>query len=448
MLRTAPHFAASAMPVGGAADRDFAETALGRMFLLGALIYLSAYGLEAPIRYVLYLGGKDSLILARDGLIIGPLVVLFAARALRLQMPSIFLVSGALLAFHALVLIGTVGSFVGAAYGVKILVNLLFGILLAGMLVAPGPKTFRFLLLVWLVTLVGVGLDKFVMTFPWTGIKTIVGDLNVDVSKDWQVQDTLARRVAGFTRSSICIAVFFPPLAIVMMSRVRHWLPRLIIGAGAFGAVALSTQKGAIIAFAPVLAILMLPRAARLPLLKLACLGFMAAAIALPVLTYGLHMSHGSGVFSTESIYLRIVDTWPRAWEWIDRHQMLLFGVGLGGIGGPQRFYAPNLFNPADNVFILLYAYFGVFAFIYLIAVLNLVLRPVTGDRDRVVTALALLAFCFGYGIVLSMLEDQSAPIFIGAALGVLWRETRPATKTVPRWSNPFARPAKPAPAY
>src|ERR1700754_3085577 len=199
MLRTAQHFAASTMPVGGAADRDFAETALGRMFLLGALIYLSAYALEAPIRYVLYLGGKDSLILARDGLIIGPLVVLFTARALRLQMPAIFLVSGSLLAFHALVLIGTVRSFVGAAYGVKILVNLLFGILLAGMLIAPGPKTFRFLLLVWVVMLVGVGLDKFVMTFPWTGIKTIVGDLNVDVSKDWQVQDTLARRVAGFT---------------------------------------------------------------------------------------------------------------------------------------------------------------------------------------------------------------------------------------------------------
>jgi hypothetical protein len=368
---------------------------------------------------------------------------------LNLRMPTILLVSGVLLAFHAVVLIGTVGSFKGAAYGVKIMVNLVFGLLLAGMLIAPSRKTFRFLLLIWLVMILGVLLDKFVLTFPWTGIKTIVGDLNVDVSKDWEVQDTVARRVAGFTRSSICIAVFMPPLTIVMMSHLRQWLPRLILGAGAFGAVVLSTQKGSIIAFAPVLGILLLPAAMRLVLLRVACLGFMAMAVALPVLTYGLHMNHGTGVFSTESIYLRIAYTWPQAWDWIGRHQMLLFGVGLGGIGGPQRIYAPNWFNPADNVFILMYAYFGIFAFAYLFVVLKLVLRPVTGDRDRVVTAIAVLAFCFGYGAVLSVLEDQSAPLFIGTALGVLWRETRPiALPAPPRFANPFARPAEAAPAH
>jgi hypothetical protein len=418
---------------------DFADSALGRMFLLCGLAYLTAYALEAPIRYMLYLAGKDSLILVRDGLIIGPLVVLFAAKALRLEMPRIFLVAGALLIFHALVLIGTVGSFVGAAYGIKILINLLFGVFLAGMLIAPGPRTFRFLMLIWLITLVGACLDKFVLTFPWTGIKTIVGDLSVDVSKDWEIQDSLARRVAGFTRSSICVAVFLPPLTIVLMSRVRHWLIRFILGAMAFGAVLLSTQKGAIVAFAPVLGILCLPAAMRLVLLRVACLGFMGMAIALPLLTYGLHMGHGTGVFSTESIYLRIAYTWPQAWDWIDRHQMLVFGVGLGGIGGPQRFYAPNWFNPADNVFVLMYAYFGVFAFLYLIAVLALVLRPVTRDRERAVTAIAILAFAFGYGAVLSMLEDQSAPLFIGTALGVLWRETRTAPVPALRWTNPFA---------
>ena len=114
----------------GFARVDFLGPGLARMFMLCCLAYLTAYALEAPIRYVLYLAGKDNLILARDGLIIGPLVVLFAARALRLEIPTILLVSGALLTFHAVVLIGTIGSFTGAAYGVKILVNLLFGVLL------------------------------------------------------------------------------------------------------------------------------------------------------------------------------------------------------------------------------------------------------------------------------------------------------------------------------
>ena len=297
------------------------------------------------------------------------------------------------------------------------------------------------LLAIWLVTLVGICLDKFLVTFPWTGIKTIVGDLSVDVSKDWEIQDSLSRRVAGFTRSSICVAVFLPPLTIVLMSRFRHWLPRYFLAAASFGGVMLTTQKGAIIAFVPVLGILCLPASMRLGLLRAVCLTFMALTIAMPLLTFGLHMDHGMGVFSTESIYLRIVYTWPEAWDWIGRHQMMIFGVGLGGIGGPQRFYAPNYFNPADNVFILMYAYFGVFAFFYLLAVAHLVRRPVTGSTERAVTATAVLAFAFGYGVVLSMLEDQSAPLFIGTALGVLWQETRAirqTTTSASRWGASF----------
>ena len=426
----------------GFACVNFVGPGLARMFILCGLAYLLAYALEAPIRYVLYLAGKDSLILVRDGLIIGPLVVLFAARVLRLEKPTIFLVAGALLAFHAIVLMGTIGSFVGAAYGVKILVNLLFGVLLAGPLIAPSRRTFTVLLTIWVVTLVGVLLDKFIVTFPWTGIKTIVGDLSVDVSKDWEIQDSLARRVAGFTRSSICVAVFMPPLTIILMSRFRHWFPRIFLGAVSLGAVLLTTQKGAIIAYVPVLGVLCLPASMRLGLLRLGCLAFMLMAVAMPLLTFGLHMDHGTGVFSTESIYLRIAYTWPEAWDWISRHHMLLFGVGLGGIGGPQRFYAPNYFNPADNVFILMFAYFGVFAFFYLLAVALLVMRPVTGSTERVVTATAILAFCFGYGAVLSMLEDQSAPLFIGTALGVLWQETRAPRKAVApasRWARSFS---------
>ncbi len=403
---------------------------LAKLFIFCVLGYLLAYAAEAPIRYVLYLAGADNMILARDALIIGPLILLFVARALRLTAQPLFLAVGVLLAFHSIVLMGTVGSFKGAAYGIKILINLLFGFLVAEGLIAPGRRTFRFLIGIWILMLVGVLLDKFVVTFPWTGIKTIVGDLNVDVSKDWEIQDALSRRVAGFTRSSICVAVFMPPLTMVLLSRVKHWFSRVLMLATAAGAVFLTTQKGAIIAFAPIAAILCLPTIFRLPLLRLSCLGFMLLAVALPLLTNGLHMDHGTGVFSTESIFLRIAYTWPQAWDWINHHQMLVFGVGLGGIGGPQRFYAPNSFNPADNVFILMYAYFGIFALAYLSAIAILVTRRVVGDRDRATIATAVLTFAFGYGVVLSMLEDQSAPLFIGAALGVLWRETRSGVPT------------------
>ena len=56
--------------------------------------------------------------------------------------------------------------------------------------------------------------------------------------------------------------------------------------------------------------------------------------------------------------------------------------------------------------------------------------KPVTGRLDRVLPALAVLAFVFGYGSVLSVIEDQSASLFLGAAVGVLWRETRPQSRS------------------
>ena len=77
-------------------------------------------------------------------------------------------------------------------------------------------------------------------------------------------------------------------------------------------------------------------------------------------------MADSGGVFSFTSFDMRIVRTWPEAWEWILHNEVFPFGVGLGGIGGAQRFYAANFFNPSDNLFIFLYANFGLMGIVYL----------------------------------------------------------------------------------
>ena len=396
------------------------------VFAVCGALYLAIYALESPVRYGLYLMGHDSLILLRDGLILAPLAVLFAAQAWRLKIHPVMAAFVVLIVFHGLILVGTMGNFLGAAYGAKIMVNLLFGYFAAALLLAPRSIMFKIILALWCITILGVCLDKFFVTFPWVGIKTIVGDLTVDVSKDWEIQDTLARRVAGFGRSSISIAMLTPVLAIVLMGKTRGFLLRALVAIVSLAAIFLTTQKGALIAFAPVAVVMTLRPKLELQMLRIACVGFAILAAALPLVVTGLHIDHGTGVFSTESLYLRIADTWPRAWDWISHNQMLVFGVGLGGIGGPQRLYAPDSFNAADNIFILLYAYFGIFALIYTAILLWLALRPVTGSERRAATAVGMVAFLFGYGAVLSVLEDQVAALFLGAALGVLWRESRP----------------------
>ena len=127
----------------------------------------------------------------------------------------------------------------------------------------------------------------------------------------------------------------------------------------------------------------------------------------------------------------------------IEHNGVFPFGVGLGGIGGPQRFYAPDEFNPADNVMILLYAYCGAFALFYVLFAARLATRHVTGAHTHVIPAVAILAFCFGYGAVLSMIEDQSAALFMGAALGVLWQHT--GRVPLPTWPRqPVGMPRGP----
>ena len=343
--------------------------ALASLFVFCTAAYIGIYAFEAPLRYMLYLAGKDDYIFLRDTLILGPLVVLLAAQAMRLRIHPAFFVFGALVVFHGLVLMGTVGDVVAVAYAMKIVANVLFGFFLASLLVSPGRKLLTFMVVIWCVTVIGLCLDKFFVTFPWTGITTIIGNLNVDVSRNWEIQDPFARRVAGFTRSSIAAAVLLPLLGIVIMSKVRNWRLRALVAVISCVAVFLTTQKGSIVALIPVSVILCLPPSRRPRLLRFCCVAFMVACVALPLVTLGLYFAHGNGVFSTESIFLRIVYTWPDAWQWILHHQMLVFGVGLGGIGGPQRLYAINSFNPADNFFILMYAYFGAFALLYLLSI-------------------------------------------------------------------------------
>jgi len=422
--------------IGGSNVHD---AGLARVFMLCGMIYLGIYVLEAVVRYGLYLVGKDSLILLRDGLMAGPLLLLCAAQGIReRRMNPVLALGGVLLAFHALILVGNVGSVMGAVYGAKIMLNMFFGFFAASLLLSPDGRVTKLMGLFWVLIMIGIVLDKFVMTFPWTGIRTVVGDLNVDVSKDWFISDPMARRVAGFTRSSIAVAAVLPCLSIILMARLENLLLRAAIGALALAGVFLTTQKGALIALLPVVGAMCLPVAYRLSCLRASFLGLLLLAVGLPLLTIDLHLPHGDGVFSMESLYLRIAYTWPQAWDWIERSQLLIFGVGLGGIGGPQRLFAPNYFNPADNIAVLFYAYFGIFAFLYIGFIVWLALRRVTGEVARVEPALAVLAFTFGYGAVLSVIEDQSACLFMGAAIGVLWRETARAGTHI---SRPYGSP-------
>jgi hypothetical protein len=395
---------------------------LEKIFNVAAVIYIAIYAGEGAVRYGLYSIGHDDAILLRDLLMVVPLCLLFAAQALRGRLHPAFAVFAIVIAVHGGIAVFNLGSYVPAVYGAKLLINVLFGFIAARELINPGPRTMSIFVLIWLASVTGVVLDKFLYTFPWTGLETHIGGIRVDISRGWDIEDSFDKRAAGFTRSSISAAMLLPIMATIIAPRIRSVILRFLMLTTTVGAVFLTTQKGSVIAIAAVTCILCAPRWSWFTLLSLACVMFALLDVALPTATAGLLMPQGAGVFSFASFAMRITLTWPDAWRWITDHNVFPFGVGLGGIGGAQRFYAADFFNPSDNLFVYLYANFGVFGLAYLGWVTSLGPRLPRLARPEALQALAVLAFVLGYGAALSILEDQMAALFVAAAAGMLWQ--------------------------
>ena len=395
---------------------------LQSFFVFGAAVYISIYCLEGVVRYGLSLGGADTAILARDLLIWLPLLGLLLYQATRLRVEKSFLVYAAVIAVHGSIIYLNFRTTTPVVYGAKLLINVLFGFVIGTLITHPGRRLMWLFALLWASGLVGLALEKFVFQMPWVGMSATIGGLAVDVSHNWDILDPLEKRVAGFTRGSIAAATVFPILATVLAVRIPSWWIRAFLLLTTAAAVFATTQKGSFVAFVVVVGLLLGPLRWRVPLLRLACLGFTLLLVALPVLTPGLMLTMTGGVFSLASFAMRIQLTWPGAWDWIAHNEIFPFGVGLGGIGGPQRFFAPDFFNPCDNLFVFMYANFGVFAILYLVALCAVVVRLPRRPPPEAMGALATLAFLLGYGAVLSMVEDQMSSLFLGACAGSLWQ--------------------------
>jgi hypothetical protein len=394
------------------------------------------YAFEGVIRYGLYNVGHDEVILLRDALIAMPLVLLFVTQAFRLRLHPAFSIFAGIVALHGAIAHFNLGTNIPVIYGAKLLINILFGFIAARSLVQPSRRVLWLFALVLLISIVGVLLDKFVYTFPWMGLETNIGGIQVDVSRGWDIDGGFEKRAAGFSRSSISAAMLLSTLALIVAPRIKSVVLRFLLLALTIVSVAMTTQKGALAAMVVVSMILCAPQWSRYRLLCTACLAFAILDVALPTLTAGLFVADNGGVFSFASFGMRIALTWPDAWQWIANNEVFPFGVGLGGIGGAQRFYAEDFFNPSDNLFVFLYANFGLMSLFYLGWVACLGQGLPQELRPQATAALAVLAFNLGYGAALSMLEDQMSALYIGASAGLLWQLHQ--TARAAGWSNPF----------
>ena len=393
-------------------------------FLLSfvSIIYLVFYVFEGVIRYGFHLVGKDGLIFMRDVILFVPIVILFIQQFLHRKINPAYIIFILIVLIHGLVMFLNTGSFIAVVYSAKMLMTLLVGTVLADRLFQPSRTMLAVFLIMWSVSMLGIMIDKYYVEFPWMGLKTTIDDVQVEISRDWQISGD-DKRAGGFMRSSINAATIMPLLALILMFHLRRLSLRILVALLTVPALIWTTQKGPVIAYILTLAMLSIAPLKPIPVLRVGVWIMLILMVGLPVILSGASMPPAKGVFSFSSFYQRIEEMWPQAWTWIHNHEAFPFGVGLGGIGGAQRLYAPKDVNAADNMFILMYAYFGMMSFIYLGFIGIMASRIKSHGSTGEANALAVLVYLLGYGCVISILEDQMAALFLGASVAFLCRE-------------------------
>ena len=94
-----------------------------------------------------------------------------------------------------------------------------------------------------------------------------------------------------------------------------------------------------------------------------------------------------------------------------------------------------------DNIFLLLYAFFGMFSLLLFGWIGYAAIRSINIDPEVAAPALAVLAFNLLYGIVVTVLEDQAGALLLGSSVGVLLYASRVLR------TRPAIQPFRAAPA-
>lgn len=451
-----------------AAKPEVAEDWTSTFMTFALSFYFILYVTEGLTRWLLNMAGLDAFIFLRDAAVLLAVLLIIVRRLLQGRLDAFPLVFVSLLVLHGVIGSANLRDTAPVLAGAKPYLSLLIGALAASHILRGTPVLSRILVVLWVVGFLSAGAEKFFFEWPWIGMTTEIAGTKVELSKDWQLGES-GKRAGGLARSSIHLAGFMSVVGIWMFFFARNPFSRILIASLTTLTVFWTTQKGALIALVVVFAVSFLPKRFTVPGLKAALLVLLVLMIALPVVLPGYIMPHGeTGVFSLQSFYDRAERMWPDAWDWYSQRSTPLFGVGLGGIGFAMRLYSaeaafyaadlasyePYLINFADNMFVYLFVQLGVMALVYIGVVLFGAMRLSNEFDSAKVAALAILVFCVGYGVAVSIIEDQIACMFLGAAAYYVWGEQgrAEAAAAPPRRASPrndvYARPFVLDPRY
>ncbi|MET0386202.1 MAG: hypothetical protein ABW321_09610 [Polyangiales bacterium] len=415
-----------------------------RFYLFGGALVVLSYVVEAPLRFALDLVKLSALIYLRD--LMGVLCALFLLLSWLRGQRSASLMAGvcALLTLHTLIGILGLPRMLQPLLGLKTYMPCLVGVALAPLLERRVAQVTKFAAWCYVITAAGV-ITNYWVEFPWVGLAMDGPMGELELSKQWWTADGL--RIPGFTRVSYIAAQLMLISLGPLLATGIGWLLRLVLIATAGVVISLTTTKGAFTGLALIAVVdLLTVMSGFYGLVAPLLMGTSLVCLALPLIGVQIGRPNGPVPSWAESFAERIGDMWPRAFELLDDPVSVVLGRGVGGIGMPQTFVEPLLFNASDNLTVFLIVSFGVVGPLYLgLLVTRFAVRTRQAPRARTTRWLAAwLAALLGVGLTTGMIEEAVTCVTLGISIGMLFAQ-RKAHAMLPDRSGNSQRPAREA---
>ncbi len=388
--------------------------------------YIGSQAFDSVIRWVLNMAHADPAIYLRDVDLIA--ITVLCLFKIIVEGKDITRVVFLLVAFAGLGC-ASLCSGLGVAqtaFGVKLWLPFIAGALLVEGDIAPQLDMPKLWAAVWAAVCAGIFINYFVV-YPWSGLLVDVGDVAISANREWTAGGV--RRLSGFSRSSFDGAVIVLVLFIYLLNRWKGVVSRIGLTVISAAAIALTTAKGAAAAlmFCVVLAPLLSSirsnfSAWRVPvlasLLAVAAIGLIIPAVSeqlpFPRLQVG---SMSYWIFA--SFVERAETTWPHAFDLLSSYWQWLTGRGIGGIGAAQLRFEPNVYSPADSLFIYLFVTAGLLGALFYVYLALASLRLQLGVMHHRMVFMFVCS-CFTYGLTMNVIESAVFAMALGATTSFL----------------------------
>jgi hypothetical protein len=390
-------------------------------------LYLSIPNFEAPLRYFLSELDIPWVIYFRDILVVLLGMWFILKTIISYDHDNIIIYIVCILLFHSLIGLIYLPDFYMILFGWKIFLPILIGLGSYYVFVEKLNKIKCVFLGLYVIAISGMFINYFI-EFPWEGFTYTLDMYKIEATRIEEVAAFGIKRLAGFHRFAFDAAIQIILLSVFLVVHIKSNLYKIIIWAVAGLAILLTTSKGILLSYLLISILLGLHATDKkiisyYSLYRKMFLIFIILAILLPFL-FKFNLSYGILTLPDEindmlftSFTMRLYDIWPEVIEIIQDYGNPVLGRGLGGIGQSQIFFENYLFNSADNIFLYLYAQFGLLGFFYLF---YLYYKSRSLNSERELYFCLLVFIIFQYGVTTNIFESSSLCLSVGFVLAHL----------------------------